>query len=186
MARADASRLRRKLSRLRDTVAAINDEQMFDAADEFIDNVNSELASTDTDNQVGFNPDQFISNLRQTLSRAPDGAWEVNPLEAGGDEGDFEEIGGQYKRGDHLWHGGTGNTAAFFRRVMSDAQEQAGLARRRQNVWGDKTPQWYLLNYGSPEAGQPPTNFLENAVDNTNLEGTRARIQAGLEEDWYG
>lgn len=192
MAKANASNFKRKMRNLQRATEAVNDTVMLDAAEDVVDDIAVELASIDTSTQVGFDADLFIQNLRQTLDKDETGAWTIDPWEAGGDEEDFEQIAGKefgpVTIGDHsansLWHAGTGRYADFWRLIHSNAAARFDLATLRQEVWGDKTPQWYLLNYGFLAAGQEPTHFLENALDRTPISRVRTAIKRRLQEGY--
>lgn len=184
--RADGSRMKRKLKNLIEAVKDVETVDMSDAAFDIVDAIAAELAAVEH-TQVGFNENLFITNLRASVRRDATGAWTVDPWEAGGDENDFEQIAGRAsvqlgeRNSKSLWHMGKGRTDAFFRLIYSNAQARNDLARARQEVWGDKTPQWYLINEGSPIAGQPATHFIDKALSTVPLTRLYTRIKARLQ-----
>lgn len=179
-------RLQRKIDKMMGVVSEVNNKRIPQAASEVVESIAIELRQSQPEDQVGFDAAQFLSNLRATLYKDSNNTWQLDPLEAGGDEGDFEAIGGSGNRADHLWHAGTVHTEAFFRRIRFNSSRSAHLAGARQSVWGDLTPQWHLLNYGSPEADQPATFFLENGIASAELDGISVAIADDLEDAWRG
>lgn len=185
--RANASKLKRNAQKVKDQLRQIDSETGYvvrDVMDEdLIDAIDTELSSVDYSRQVGFNKDLFISNLRSTLREDADGSWIIDPWEAGGSEEELDLITGVREeingRTQSLWHEGKGRTSSFFRLIYANASARQDLAFLREQIWGDLTPQWYLLNYGSPEADQPATMFIEKALSNQPIDRIK-RIAKGI------
>lgn len=144
--------------------------RLSDVALETIQDV-SENAVTrlaDREDQVGFDLRQFLQNIRNPGPLVIEGGMGTVGIlhePTMGTEGDFEAIAGI--RG--LWHEGHRAGLAFKLGVFDDPDIREELARSRQQVWGDKTPQWYLLENGTlgvagayPQA--PPTHFIASAT----------------------
>lgn len=156
----------------------VQDEVMGEAAIDFVENIGLELSTVDVDTQVGFDPDIFIEALRNDLSQDADGTWSIDIMNAGGDAEEFEAI---YQEED-LWHMGYNRNEAFARFIFARAESREELAAARQAVWGDKAPQWYILNYGggAPPVGPvAPSHFIERAAD-VNPSNTIRRIMRVL------
>ena len=138
--------------------------------------------------QVGFDLDQFQANI------AAPGPLRVNAPGVGsigildfdkmGTVKDFEEI-----RGEGLFHQGTGDRAGVWQNVVyPDAEWRESVARDRQAVWGNKTPQWMFLEDGFTGNGAfpatPAHHFIADATGATTilprLRAAFARIFKGL------
>jgi hypothetical protein len=120
------------------------------------------------EDQVGFNLNQFIANIAEPGPLEVSGARGtvgILDTERMGTEGDLDAISGDPK----LWHFGSRNAVAFKLGVFDHPDVRDELARARQAVWGDKTPQWYLLENGTlgvpgayPKA--EPAHFIQSAT----------------------
>jgi hypothetical protein len=189
--RADASKMKRKLRNLIAATGSIDSVEMLEAADDVVDAIAVELRAVDTSTQVGFDEQLFISNLRATIRKDTTGAWTIDPWEAGGDQNDLDRIagrGGPFDLGGRasksLWHMGKKRTDAFFRLIYNNAQARADLARLRQGVWGNTTPQWYLIEFGSIEGQQTPTHFIEKALSKVPLTRLYTSIKKRLQQGY--
>lgn len=177
--RANASKLKRKVENLQRATGRVNAEIMREAVLDLVDGIESELHSIDFENQTGFDPDQFIENLRNSLGKRRvnviDGPWSIDPW-ATGNEDDLEDISGI----KDLWHMGKIRTEAYFRLIQGNPEANAELADERQSVWGERTPQWFLLEFGSPAAAQPATGFIQRAIDSVDTSRSMRLIQRFL------
>lgn len=81
---------------------------------------------------------------------------------------DFEAIAHE----PGMFHHHTGDGQAF-REVFEHEMTREAVARARQQVWGEKTPQWYLLEYGYAGDGAyppvPAANFISTATRNDRM-----------------
>lgn len=189
MVRADASKLKRKMAGVEAATKRVNDTIMRSMAEDIVDDIEAELFAIDTSLQTGFEPALFVANLAATLRKDSEGFWIIDPWEAGGNEEDFEMIAGDdfsQILGEHgsksLWHAGTGATDRYFQFIHSNVQARNDLGEARQDIWGGLTPQWFLLEFGSPEASQPDTHFIQNALDAAPVSEVRAAINRVLHE----
>lgn len=187
----DASNFKRKMGNLSQRVSTVNEVVMKESARDLIESIRIELAAVDTTLQVGFDPELFINNLRLTLAKDQDGTWSIDPWLAGGTEADLEQIagrGGPFEIGEHtsksLWHMGTGRTDAFFRLILGNVSARGDLAALRQGVWREKTPQWFLINYGSTVGQQPAEYFIEKAASTVREVVIKRNIKNYLQQGW--
>lgn len=169
MIRADAARLK---SRLHQIVEATRlapyalSEVAVQTIGDVSNNAVTRLAARE--DQVGFDLNQFLENIREPGSLQVSGARGfvgILDTERMGTVGDFEAIAGD----PSLWHTGKRAGEVFRRAVFDDPEVREELARDRQGVWGAKTPQWYLLENGTlgvpgayPQA--PPAHFIASAT----------------------
>jgi hypothetical protein len=106
--------------------------------------------------QVGFDFAKWLDNTRR-VEFISGGAWGIFNIEAMGTAEDYERISQAPKQGlpkdEVLWHMGMRMNDSFRRLVMERPSNRSSLAQARQAIWGDKTPQWWLLNYGNRFAG---------------------------------
>ncbi len=119
------------------------------------------------EDQVGFDLSQFLQNIRDPGPLAVNGAHgQVGILdtERMGTVEDFDLISDD----PELWHFGTKRGDLFRREVFEDPAEQEDLGLRRKAIWGDKTPQWYLMEYGYTGTGAyppvPASHFIQSAT----------------------
>lgn len=167
---ADASGLLRRIARIREAVANIAPYKLVDAAvdaiGEISDSAVTRLAARE--DQVGFDLAQFLRNIQQPgpLAIKSPGVASIGILDViqMGTLADFEAIG----EIPDLWHFGQRRGEAFRRQVFDYPDKRDDLARMRQAIWGDKTPQWYLLEHGYPGDGAypavPAANFIATAT----------------------
>jgi hypothetical protein len=188
MARVNSRKFQRRMAKLANATGTVNTVVMREAAIDIVENIAIELAAIGTSRQVGFDPDLFIANLRATLRQDAQGAWEIDPWEAGGDEDDLDLITDERAmindRDQTLWHQGKGRTASFFRLIYNNNVARTEMSEARRSVWGDRTPQWYLINYGSPIALQPAEHFIERALSASPIVVIKRSIKRHLQEAW--
>lgn len=166
---ANASRLLRRVRQVRDAVATIAPYKLIDVAQDAIGEVNNEALArlSHRDDQIGFDLAQFLRNIEQAgplvilgPGRATIGI--LDQIKMGTVE-DFERIAHQ----PGLFHHHTGNELSI-REVYENEGTRESLARARRGVWGDRTPQWYLLEYGYQGDGAyppvPAANFISSAT----------------------
>jgi hypothetical protein len=102
------------------------------------------------DDQVGFDLPQFLQTINQpgplSITGARGGRGSIGILDQTqmGTLDDFDAISGDPK----LWHTGRGFAELFRLRVFVRPDKRASLAEQRQQIWGTKTPQWYLMENG--------------------------------------
>jgi hypothetical protein len=109
--------------------------------------------------QVGFDFDRWVQNTKYPESDGSGAFWGIFNKERMGTYEDFEQIAQSPKsvgRDELLWHTGRRMGDSFRRLVYQNVGSRYALAEARQAVWGDKTPQWWLLNYGNRYAGAFP------------------------------
>jgi hypothetical protein len=117
--------------------------------------------------QVGFDLFQFIDNIQGIFD---DGSGGVSILDTNrmGTVEDFEAIGDDKT----LWHMGTGSGEKFRKSVFSKHSARSSLSARRQGVWGETTPQWLLMEFGSHSGGEyppvPAAHFIGAVRDDPN------------------
>jgi len=129
------------------------------------DNAVTRLAGRE--DQVGFDLPQFLENIREPGQLQVNGArGSIGILDQDrmGTLEDFDAISSDPK----LWHTGRGFAELFRIKVFERPQTRADLAQERQQVWGSKTPQWFLLNDGySGSDAYPPvpaSHFIDSAT----------------------
>lgn len=119
--------------------------------------------------QVGFDLDQFQENIsrpgRLHVPAPGVGTIGILDVEQMGTADDFEAIGnvpGLFHQGTHDKHGTWRNV------VYPDPQLRDEVATARQAVWGDRTPQWIMLENGFTGNGAfpstPPHHFIQDSV----------------------
>lgn len=166
---ADGSRL---IARLQKAIAAaeaspaVLPDIALDTIAEVKANAASRLAGQQY--QVGFDLDLFLNNISQPgrLHVTAPGVGRIGILdgERMGTRGDFDAIG---EAG--LFHQGTKDRKGIWRNVVyPDEELRQEVAEERQAVWGDVTPQWFLLEEGFAGAGAfpatPPHHFVRDAT----------------------
>ena len=171
MATANAERLLARLAKLSEA-AQLTPYALSDVALETIADVQASAAEAlaGDQSQVGFDLNQFQSNIAQPgplVSPAP-GVGTVGILspERMGTLQDFEEIA----HVPGLYHQHTGDRAGTWEHVVyPNAQLRSEVAQARKAVWGEKTPQWLLLNDGFSGNGAfpptPPHRFIQSATE---------------------
>jgi hypothetical protein len=120
------------------------------------------------EDQVGFDLPQFIQNIRDpsplVVTGAAHGSVSILDQEQMGTVDDFDAISND----PQLWHAGTGRGDLFRLDVFEDPEEKAFLESARKSVWGTKTPQWYLMEYGYTGQGAyppvPASHFIASAT----------------------
>jgi hypothetical protein len=107
------------------------------------------------EDQVGFDLSQFLNNIRDPGPLDINGARGTVGIldqERMGTLEDFDAISDD----PELWHFGGGRGDLFRREVFEVPEEREDLEQRRRAVWGEKTPQWYLLENGFTGTGAYP------------------------------
>lgn len=170
MATANASRLLTRLAALRKTAEsspAVLPDIAFDTIRDVQDNAASRLSSDDT--QVGFDLAQFQANIAAPgpLRTTGPGVGSIGILdpEKMGTLSDFEAIANV----PGLYHQGTGDRAGTWEHlVYPNPSLREEVARERRAVWGDRTPQWLLLEDGFAGNGAfpptPPHHFIADGT----------------------
>lgn len=188
MARVNSRKFQRRMAKLSAATGTVNTVVMLEAARDVVENIAAELRAIDTSRQVGFDAELFISNLRSTLRQDAQGAWEIDPWEAGGDEDDLDLITDERAmindRDQTLWHQGKGRTDSFFRLIYNNNVARSQMSEARRSVWGDRTPQWYLIEYGSVIGQQPPEAFIERALSASPIVVIKRAVKRHLQEAW--
>lgn len=184
MAVADGTRL---LSRLRNAIkvaensAIILPDIAFETIADVRSNANSRLAGQEY--QVGFDLEQFNDNIATPgrLHTGP-GTGRIGILDPDrmGTLADFDSIG---EAG--LFHQGTKDSKGVWRNVVyPDPELREEVAQDRQAVWGDKTPQWFLLEEGWHGDGAfpdtPAHHFIHDAAHAPTIFGRMQRAAARL------
>lgn len=177
--RADASAVKNRVNKLRTNLADIANQATAETAEatrvKVVQSARAQLADTE---QVGFSLGQFIENIDGIFEQGS-GSWAILDTDRMGTVSDFQKIAGvKFKNtGDgltSLWHLGTRSGKKFRQLVFEKAGSREALARSRQQVWGAKTPQWILLEYGSnggidTAGADPPVaprNFIGSVTAN--------------------
>lgn len=109
-----------------------------------------------TDNeQIGFDFAKWLNNTR--TPQVVDDRVGIFNVRVMGTYEDFERISQAPKSGidkeDMLWHTGMRMDDSFRRLIMQRPANRQALSEARRQVWGDVTPQWWLLNYGNQGTG---------------------------------
>lgn len=162
--RADASSVKNRINLLRSNLKDVADLSAQITAAETIKQVerNANAALSTQDEQVGFDLGQFIANI-QSITRTQNG-YAILDTQRMGTVADFEKIGDI----KGLWHQHRRGGEAFRRRVYENPAARAALAEKRKAIWGNKTPQWILLEYGFsggiPVAGAYPPVTARNFI----------------------
>lgn len=177
MIRANATRLKSRLRQITEATR-LAPYALSDVAVQTIGDVSSNALSrlVGREDQVGFDLAQFIRNISQP-----------GPLEIVGARGtvgilheptmgtleDFEAIANLPGADQHLWHQHGGRGDVFKRAVFDYPDIREELARDRQSVWGDRTPQWYLMENGFSGGGAypdvPAAKFIASATRNDKM-----------------
>lgn len=169
-ARANATRL---TSRVRQLINATRmapyalSEVAVQTIGDVSDNVVTRVASRE--DQVGFDINQFLQNIRDPgpieVFGTAQGTVGILDTQKMGTIEDLEAI----SHDPRLWHAGHRAGEKFRIAVFDDPDVRDELARARQAIWGDRTPQWYLLEHGTlgvpgayPQA--PPAHFIQSAT----------------------
>lgn len=150
---------------------------------------NADARLTGQEYQVGFDLNQFQNNIAQPGRlniRAPGvGTIGILDVERMGTADDFEAIASV----PGLFHQGTNDVRGMWRNVVyPDPELRQEVAEERQAVWGDKSPQWILLEEGFTGSGAfpstPPHHFIQDAVRPTvifaRMRAAATRIFRGL------
>lgn len=123
------------------------------------------------EDQVGFDLAQFIQNIRDPGQlEVSGGRGKVGILdqEVMGTAADFELIGNIPGTDTHLWHQHGKQGQIFKQEVFDYPAIRDELARDRQSIWGDRTPQWYLMENGFTGGGEyppvPAAHFIASAT----------------------
>lgn len=168
MIRANAAQLKSRLNKITEATRLAPYALSAVAVDTIGDVSNNALTSlAGREDQVGFDLAQFIQNIR-----------DPGPLEVNGGRGQVsildQERMGTVEDFDliaddpHLWHFGTGHAELFRQDVFEDPEARDDLERKRRAIWGDKTPQWYLMENGFSGAGAyppvPAAHFVASAT----------------------
>ena len=132
--------------------------------------------------QVGFDLTQFQHNIAEPgplhVQGPGVGSIGILDVERMGTLADYEQIANR----PGLYHQGTQDAAGVWRNVVyPDPALRAEVAVERQAVWGEKTPQWWLLKNGATGNGAypdtPAHDFIGPATSEPNLIAkARARI----------
>ena len=186
MAVADGSRLIARLQnaiRVAENSPVILPDIAFDTINDVRSNASERLAGQQY--QVGFDLDQFNQNIAAPGPlnvRAP-GVGSIGILDHDrmGTVEDFEDIANE----PGLFHQGTGDRRGVWRNVVyPDAEWRQEVALERQAVWGDKTPQWLLLEEGFSGNGAfpatPAHHFIEDATRPADIFPRMLRAAARL------
>lgn len=161
---ADASRLLSRLNQMMEAVK-LAPYALSDVAVETIGEVSNTALErlSGREDQVGFDLAQFLRNISQPghlIVTGAQGTVGILDQDMMGTAEDFERIGDiapdSSGNAQHLWHQHGRRGDAFRRAVFDYPDVRAELARDRQSVWGDRTPQWYLLENGSSTGGEYP------------------------------
>ena len=172
--RADASAVKNRLNKLRTGLrlaAADGTKTTADFVQKQVKQSASQLIGQQQ--QIGFDFVQFLQNIEGVTPLAANqygNSFAILDTEKMGTAQDFEAIANI--RG--LWHEGKGAGEKFRRLVVNVADTRQQVEAGRQAVWGSKTPQWILLEYGSSGgidtagAMQPitPYNFIGQVINN--------------------
>jgi len=139
--------------------------------------------------QVGFDLAQFDTNIsspgKLTVTRPGVGTIGILDVERMGTADDFERIAAE----PGLFHQGTEDRKGTWRNVVyPDPDLRAEVASERQAVWGDKTPQWIMLENGFTGNGAfpstPPHHFIQDSVRPSvilaRMRAAAARIFRGI------
>lgn len=184
MAVANASSVSAMLARIR-TNLELAPTALSDVALDTIEAVQQSAQSlAGQEYQVGFDLPQFQANIAEPgpLVLTAPGDGHVGILDVGrmGTVEDFERIGGSQGQWPFLFHGHTRDRKHVWRDIVYPHPEnREEVAQARRAVWGDKTPQWFLLNDGAHGDGvfpdTPATHFIDNA---TSAPTVLARIKS--------
>lgn len=192
---ADASRL---IGRLQAAIKAAEGSPAIlpDIAFDTIADVQAEAATlAGQEYQVGFDLEQFQRNIaspgRLNVTAPGVGTIGILDVERMGTAADFDRIA--TTPGDRtnvgLFHEGTGDRHGTWRNIVyPDPDLRDEVARARQAVWGDRTPQWRLLDEGFQGSGAfpatPAHHFIDHGTRSTTIlarmRAAAARIFAGI------
>lgn len=161
--RVRTARLRSRLARMRQELPVAAMEGVYRVAESAIRHGQEHAWQNgwgaQDSSQVGFDMRQWVANTAYP-EYAGDGVWGIFNVEKMGTYEDFEQIAQSPKSGvprdEMLWHTGRRMGDSFRRLVYQNIGSRYALSEARQAVWGDKTPQWWLLNYGNRYAGAFP------------------------------
>lgn len=179
MAVATASRLLGRLEKLRKAAEfspATLPDIALDTIREVQQNAVSRLSTDET--QVGFDLGQFQENIATPgpLRVTAPGVGSIGILdpERMGTVEDFDAIADF----PGLFHQGTGDRSGTWEHVVYPTIPlREEVAAMRRGVWGDRTPQWYLLENGfSGNGAFPPTPAHHFVADATSPLPIRNRI----------
>lgn len=184
--KADATQVKRRVNKLAKELQPISKRAMRKAALDTVKEV--EISAyrrvAVRNDQVGFDFFQFIENIQGVT---PDGTgYAILDTDKMGTINDFEEI-----RGEKLWHQGTRGGDKFRQAVYQNDERRAELAEERKAFWGDKTPQWILIEFGSSTGGEyppvPAAHFIGKVRDGgTIFRAWRRRVRDELKNAQLG
>lgn len=119
--------------------------------------------------QIGFDIQNFLDIIVK-IEEIPSGGIGILNVEKMGTAEDFERIRGPRR----LWHQGTRNAERFGLFINQQGMffdQVAELAELRNAYWGNREPQWWLLEYGTLGSGaynpQPPNQAITETVLNS-------------------
>lgn len=170
MIRANASNLKSRLRRITEATRLAPYALSSVAVDTIGDvSTNALTRLAGREDQVGFSLSQFLENIRypgqlQVLgARGQVGILDQHEM---GTLEDFEMIANI--PGDPLWHQHGRRGDLFKEAVFDRPDEREELASARQQIWGRKTPQWYLMENGYSGTGAyppvPASHFIASAT----------------------
>jgi hypothetical protein len=138
------------------------------------------------EDQVGFDLPQFLENIREPGTLSVRGArgsvgildeWKMGTVE------DFDAISAD----PTLWHARRGQAELFRLRVFNRPDLREELAADRQAVWGDKTPQWYLMENGySGGDAFPPVPAAHFIASATRADRLTLRLRNAMSSLYRG
>lgn len=156
--RVRTARLRSRLRRMVEELPKAADSAAFTSAQIAIERAHQHAADSGwavNNEQVGFDFGLWMENTRNV--EYVDEHWAIFNVRRMGTYEDFERIRQPARSGisreDMLWHTGMRMNDSFRRLIMDRPANRQALAEARREVWGDTTPQWWLLNYGNQGTG---------------------------------
>lgn len=171
---ANALLLKQKIQNFKNALAAAP-YTMVDVATDVIGEVSQSALSnlSGRDDQVGFDLAQFLDNIRTPSSleiRGRTASISILDVRRMGTQEDFEAIA--YV--PELWHSHQRRGEAFRTQLYDYPELREALAQRRQQIWGTKTPQWWLLEHGYSGGGAypavPASHFIAEATEQTKIQ----------------
>lgn len=159
------ARLRRRLSGLQRNLASAVAGALASVAEATVSTVQSSAAVDWADgSQVGFDVQQFNRNI-ESVEVLPQGGFGILNVQRMGTESDYEQIAGV----QGAWHMGTKRGSSFGRFIAARPSDVDEVAAIRQSIWGERTPQWFLLNDGNAQfvgsyAPRAGTHTIERAA----------------------
>jgi len=168
MIQANAARLRSRLKQITEATR-LAPYALSDVAVDTIGDVSSNALAmlAGREDQVGFDLAQFLQNIRDPGPLAVvggHGTVSILDQERMGTVEDFDLIADD----PSLWHFGGRRGDLFRESVFNDPEEREDLERARRAIWGDKTPQWYLMENGFTGTGAyppvPASHFIASAT----------------------